>query len=93
MEAINYQDVIDLGFKRENMNDSVFESQYGYKWFLVTKKLYKGIVAEWNCNDRTVKIVRYKKSDVKSKIEVEDLKELKKYIAFFTKKNNTQKPV
>ena len=86
MDAINYEDVIELGFKREDMNDSVFEQKNGYGWFLVRKKLYKGILAEWDCETRTVKIVRYKKIDVKAKIEVEDLEELKKYIKFFTNK-------
>jgi len=86
MEAINYQEVIDLGFKRENMNDLNFEQENGYGWFLVTMKLYKGIVAEWSCETRTVEIVRYKKNDVQQRLQVSNLQNLKNHIEFFTKK-------
>ena len=86
MEQINYQDVIDLGFKRKNMNDHIFEQQNGYGWFLVRMKLYKGIVAEWSCETRTVEIVRYKKINVQQRLQVSNLENLKNYIGFFTKK-------
>jgi len=86
MEKINYQDVIELGFKRKNMNDHIFEQQNGYGWFLVTMKLYKGIVAEWSCETRTVEIVRYKKNDVQQRLQVSNLQNLKNHIEFFTKK-------
>ena len=86
MEQINYQDVIDLGFKRKNMNDHIFEQQNGYEWFLVRMKLYKGIVAEWSCENRTVQIVRYEKHTVQQRLQVSNLQNLKNYIEFFTKK-------
>jgi len=86
MEQINYQDVIELGFEREDMEDHIFYKQNGFRWFLVTRKLYKGIVAEWDCVNKTVEIVRYKKSFVKGRLPVKNLYELKDYIEFFTKK-------
>jgi hypothetical protein len=80
---------MDLGFKRKEMNDSIFIKKNGYQWFIVTMKLNKGIVAEWCCENRTVELVRYKKSDVLQRMPVKSLDELKKYVEFFTQKSKT----
>ena len=84
-EQINYADVIALGFTRQDISDTVFESQYGYIWFLVTKELTKNIRAEWDCNDRTVEIVRYDKdSNILGKMPLQDLSVLKTFINFYS---------
>jgi len=83
-EQINYSDVIELGFKRQDMDDQVFFNQNGYSWFLVTKKLTKGIVAEWDCEKKTVELVKYnKKSDVLGRLQITSLKDLIDLIDFF----------
>lgn len=64
---IDYQDVIDLGFKVERPGDTVFHNQYGFEWMIVQKKLFIAkkyeILADWNCVERTVEIVHFKRSD------------------------------
>jgi hypothetical protein len=82
-ESINYSKVIDLGFKRKDLDDNVFFNQYGFGWFIVTLKLKKGIKAEWDCNTRTVEIVNYEGHDVIGRMPVENLEHLKEIIEFF----------
>lgn len=83
-EVILYKDVVDLGFQRKEQNDSVFFNQYGFNYYLMNKKLDKKITAEWDINERTVRIIRCNKTgDILGQIDVANLEELKKYIEFF----------
>lgn len=83
-EKINYADVIALGFVRENHNDKMFENQYGYNWFTVTKKLIKNISADWDCETRTVTIIRVDKDEnILAKMPIVTFAELKSFIQFF----------
>ena len=43
---MNYQDYIDLGFQRIDLNDSVVFKQTGYRGFALTKKLNENIMVE-----------------------------------------------
>ena len=62
-ENFLYQELIDLGFERENINDSVFEDQHGYECFYVTKHLTKYIVLDWDSTTQKIELVRYDKKD------------------------------
>lgn len=33
---VNYSDLVELGFKKMEINDSVHQSQYGYPYFILT---------------------------------------------------------
>lgn len=86
MREINYSDVIKLGFKRQDVNDNVFFRQFGYGYFIVTLKISNQIYFDWDCNDRTVKLIRVdNQQNIKGIIEVENLKHLVKLLDFFGK--------
>jgi len=86
-EIIEYKDVLSLGFQREDLQDSIFFNKFGFNYYLMTLKLYKGISAEWDINERTVKIIRCnKEGDILGQIYVKDLAELEIYINFFKNK-------
>lgn len=86
MRDINYSDVIKLGFTRQDQNDNVFFSQFGYGYFIVTLKISNQIYFDWDCNDRTVNMIRVdNQQSIKGTIEVENLKHLVKLLDFFGK--------
>lgn len=90
-EAINYKDVMDLGFKRKELHDPLFFNQYGFEWFIVQLKLNDTLTLSWDCNSRVVILRRMKKSDIKNILEIKDLKTLQGVVKFFTE-NNTSEP-
>ena len=47
---MNYKEYIDLGFERIDINDEVSFERNGYKGFILTKKLRKGVNIEV-CSD------------------------------------------
>lgn len=83
---INYKDVIDLDFKRIPFPDSIFFNQYGFECFLVQKKLHKNFYAEWDCETRTVEIVKHKKSNILGRLKVDTLENLKSILNFIISK-------
>lgn len=86
MREINYSDVIKLGFTRQDLNDNVFFKQYGFGYFIVSLKINNQIYFDWDCNDRTVKLVRVdKEQTIKGAIEVQDLKHLVELLTFWGK--------
>ena len=86
MREINYSDVIKLGFTRQAQNDNVFFNQYGFGYFIVSLKINNQIYFDWDCNNRTVKMIRVdKEQSVKGTIEVQDLKHLVELLTFFGK--------
>lgn len=73
MREIDYQDVIDLGFKHN-----------GFKYFRVEMKLAKRIKAEWATETRTARIIRCgRHGDILGKIEIENLEQLTQMVHFF----------
>lgn len=86
MREIIYADVIKLGFKRQDVNDNVFFRQFGFGYFIVSLKINNQIYFDWDCNDRTVKMIRVDKGQsIKGVIEVQDLKHLVELLTFFGK--------
>lgn len=93
-EKIDYQDVIDLGFKRTDCEDNVFFKQNGYCWFLV-QIISKHFVFDWDSETHFVNLVRYSKNIEKdisasrmATIEIQSMEELKMYLDFITSKEN-----
>lgn len=85
-QPINYKDVIDLGFLRQQETDHVFFNQYGFDWFIVDMKLQKGLRASWDCNSRLVELIRYdEEKSIKGRMPVIDLQDLKDKLAFYGK--------
>lgn len=81
-QEINYQDVIDLGFKRGEMNDSVHQKQYGYDDFWVERKLGKRHTASWENKTRYARVTRHDKGGyIVYTWLVRDLEELKALLA------------
>ena len=86
MREINYSDVIKLGFTRQDLNDNVFFNQYGFGYFIVSLKINNQIYFDWDCNDRTVKMIRVdNEQSIKGVIEVQDLRHLVELLTFWGK--------
>ena len=91
MKKIDYDEVIKLGFKRENCNDDVFFRTYGYDWFIVQLKC-KDIVFDWDSTTMQVQMIRYdsKKESANrvATLKIETLEMLKLLVDFYTCKTN-----
>lgn len=88
MEEFNYADLMNLGFERKNMSDSVFLDQHGYEWFLVELQLTTAIRCEWDCETRFLEIVRYdKKGNVLNRTAINSIEDLKLIIDVFKGEN------
>lgn len=82
---IKFKDVMALGFKRIDSHDQVFIDQYGFDYFIVSKKVMKHLMFDWDCNTHFVTLLKIgKEGHILSKIEIADLDELTMYINFFT---------
>lgn len=82
---IHYQDVIELGFKRENQTDPVFFKENGYEWFTVILELKKNkIYFDWESETKVVCMVRTDNSGVKNRRYISNLETLKNIVGFFT---------
>jgi hypothetical protein len=55
----NYIDLLNEGFKREDCNDSVFFDQYGFQYFIFTKKLNTNYYFDWDINTQKLSIVKH----------------------------------
>ena len=62
---MTYEDYIDLGFKRVDLDDSVEVSETGYPGFSLTKKLNRDVTIEvyWRELEWPALYIRKKKSD------------------------------
>ena len=88
---INYIDVKNIGFKKVQGNDSVYEDQFGrpywYMEFLATVScpdFTNEIIFIWDCDTRNVKVFRNEKF-VES---FEKFEELVNYFTIFTKQED-----
>lgn len=88
-EKINYQDVIDLGFERQDESDPVFFKQNGYDWFIVTLEVSKKLYFDWDSESKTVQMIRTSKDEnIKARYLVRNLDELKILVKFFTESDD-----
>ena len=84
IQGINYGDVMTLGFKRINEEDSVFYDQNGYDWFRTELKVSKTIYFDWDSETHMVCMIRHIKGDVKNRLYINDLGILRTLVLFFT---------
>lgn len=91
--GIIYQQVIDLGFEREDQSDNIFFKANGYEWFLVTKTLSKTLYIDWDCETHQVELIRWKPKDgsILNRRTLKTIEEIKDCIDFFTIENPTNK--
>ena len=78
MNKFNYSTIMGLGFKETECSDSVYETQHGYPYCIVNKKLTKKIYLDWEKDTKHCYLVRMSK-----KVQVENLDELESIIDFF----------
>jgi hypothetical protein len=76
MEQFFYQYLLDQGFERQDLYDSVFEKRHGYKWFILQKKLTGHFILSWQPDTMLVELLRVKKGNVKSRSNVETAEQL-----------------
>jgi hypothetical protein len=78
--------MVDLGFKREESDDSIFFDKYGYEWFWLRLSVSKRLYFEWDCNTHTVELWRINKgSDVLGKLSIGTKNQLLELIEFYKK--------
>lgn len=85
-ESIDYIDVLKLGFKREEYNDSVHFDERGWNDFLMELHINKQIYFTWDTMTREVDMVRIDKDcNIKGRFKVESYKQLVSLLIFFGK--------
>ena len=83
-QTIDYIDVIELGFERGEMDDSVFRDQYGYDDFWVEMQLNEHISLEWDKHTRTCEMNIYdNKQYIIDRYKIDNLITLKLVIEMF----------
>lgn len=84
---IRYKDIVDLGFKSEPIDDSVFFEQFGYPYKIIQLHLSECTVLDWDQRDRKVSIIL---SDEYGHIlkhgYIPDVDTLKELVSFFVNK-------
>lgn len=82
---IDYKDLIDLGFKHENCNDSVWERIHGFGYFIVSLDIGR-INFDWDIFTRKVTMNEINKDHyiIRSK-NIEDLQDLKGVLTIIKK--------
>lgn len=55
---ITFKRVCELGFKRLDIEDHVHFNQSGWVYFIMTKKIKKGVHAEWSPVDHLVTVYK-----------------------------------
>jgi len=85
-ETINYADLINLGFNRVDLQDSIYFNQHGYESFIVQLETEIGVTFVWKPDERTCEAQRIdEEGNITRRMPVKDLDHLKILIKFFTK--------
>jgi len=83
-EQITYRGIINLGFTEEYCKDDVYFDHFGFEYVIIEKQLTKKIYLSWAKETRLCEIVRVdKKGDIKKRMPVKNLEQLKIIINFF----------
>lgn len=89
---IKYKEAIDLGFKRVDGRDTVFENTYGYEYFFLEKYLLKAkkgvhILANWNPESMDIDLMKCDKDgNILSQLNFTDIEDYMIYHNFITGK-------
>ncbi len=76
---INYEDLLKLGFQREDIYDSVFYKQNGYTCFYFVCKVTKNMYFDWDVETKQVSLNFVKKEDILASIAncaIEDIESI-----------------
>ena len=83
-QEIDYKEIVDLGFKAEAGNCSLYFEQYGYPYTIFTINLTKRIYIEWEQEKRICTMHRTDKShSILASSPIVSLDHLKATIKFF----------
>lgn len=85
-ETINYVHLINLGFTRVDLQDSIYFDHHGYDWFIVQLETEIGVTFVWHPDEMTCEAQRIdEEGNITHRMPVKDLDHLKRLIKFFTK--------
>ena len=56
MTKLHYHEAIELGFKRHEEPDEIFEKQHGYPYFIVSRIIDKNNLVEWDIETHELKL-------------------------------------
>lgn len=90
-EKIHYRDIMDLGFNEEICSDSVFFDEFGFDYTIITFKITNKVYLDWDKVTQLCELVRIdspKTCNIKKKMKIMNLNELKKVLEFFSNKEN-----
>jgi|AntRauTorcE11897_2_1112592.scaffolds.fasta_scaffold00228_50 hypothetical protein len=59
-EVIYYKDVVELGFKRIDSYDSVWEDRHGFKYFIMSLNLTPEYTLQWDIIGKFVEVLHIK---------------------------------
>jgi hypothetical protein len=83
---IDFKDLMNLGFKREYVTDSVYEKQYGTSYF-ITSLTFGSNSFDWCQNTRIVTLMKLdKEGTILLSKEIESLGELCFFVEFLNPK-------
>ena len=85
-KEIDYIDVINLGFKEEEIHDGVYFDKYGYGYSIINLELTDRIFIYWTKTDRTCELVRIKDPEtgnIEKRIPIRDFEHLNEIIEIF----------
>ena len=86
MSDFNYQDLIDLGFIRNDYEDSVVYKETGYHPFYLRKKLAKRIFIDYLSGEIQVSLIRIDdQNNIVGKIQTDEKTQIIQWIKFFGK--------
>lgn len=83
---MRYQQLIDLGFKRQEAEDNVFFNQYGFDYFWLTRKLGRRHELNWcPIESDTVELNKYEKNgySIEKQWLITDFQTVKKIVELF----------
>ena len=83
---MKYNDLIELGFKREDYSDNVHFREFGFQAFHVSRKLGRRHEMFWDIIDRdSVVLYRYEKDGctIAKRWEIEDLDTVRQLVEMF----------
>ena len=90
-EEIDYKDLINLGFKRFDMNCSGTKAKLVHDDFGLELDLTKRFSLLWMQGDRRVKIMKCdRESSIKSQFYLNDLEDVKQHINLFKEISNEE---
>lgn len=94
VHKIDYIDLMELGFERDEADDDVWWNEYGFEYFIVNKRLSDNIIAEWDVIEHTVRILKIDgEGSILNELDNIPLYILKKAIKYCKKKNKKGKEI